>query len=134
MAEAAAQLQKGLDQLALLSDTPERQRQQLELWSALGAALNAVKGAAAPETGQAYGRARELWEQLDFPTEYLHIPYGQSRYHTYRGELDLATRLDEGLLRASRQRNDSGGLVLGHQACGSDQMLVGRFCVIPTTL
>ena len=27
----------------------------------------------------------------------------------------------------SRQRNDSGGLVLGHQACGSDQMLVGRF-------
>jgi len=41
--------------------------------------------------------------------------------------LDLATHLDEGLLRVSRQRNDSGGLVLGHQACGSDQMLVGRF-------
>jgi hypothetical protein len=35
--------------------------------------------------------------------------------------------LDEGLLRVSRQRNDSGGLVLGHQACGSDQMLLGRF-------
>ena len=35
MAEAAAQFQKGLDQLALLPDTPERQRQELEFWSAL---------------------------------------------------------------------------------------------------
>ena len=38
MAEAAAQLQKGLDQLALLPDNRERQRQELELRSALGAA------------------------------------------------------------------------------------------------
>jgi predicted ATPase len=43
MAEAAAQLQKGLDQLALLPDTPERQRQDLELRIALGAILQAVK-------------------------------------------------------------------------------------------
>ncbi len=53
MAEAAAQLQKGLDQLALLPETPERQREELEFWSALGAVLRAVKGQAAPETGQA---------------------------------------------------------------------------------
>jgi class 3 adenylate cyclase len=43
MAEAAAQLQKGLDQLALLSDTPERQRQELEFRTALGAVSIAVK-------------------------------------------------------------------------------------------
>ena len=41
MAEAAAQFQKGLDQLALLPDTPERQRQELEFCSALGAVLRA---------------------------------------------------------------------------------------------
>ena len=40
MAEAAAQFQKGLDQLALLPDTPERQRQELEFCSALGAVLH----------------------------------------------------------------------------------------------
>ena len=62
MAEAAAQFQKALDQLALLPDTPERQRQELEFLSALGAVLQAVKGQAAPETGHAYARARELWE------------------------------------------------------------------------
>jgi class 3 adenylate cyclase len=44
MAEAAAQFQKGLDQLALLPDTRQRQRQELEFLSSLGAALHAVKG------------------------------------------------------------------------------------------
>jgi predicted ATPase len=53
MAEAAAQLQKGLDELALLPDSPERQRQELELRSALGAVLAVVKGFAAPETDRA---------------------------------------------------------------------------------
>jgi predicted ATPase/class 3 adenylate cyclase len=127
MAEAAAQLQKGLDQLALLPDIPERQRQQLEFCSALGAALNAVKGFAAVETGHAFARARELWEQLGSPSEFLGVPYGQSRHHMFRGEFDLQHRLDEDLLRLSRQRNDSAGLVLGYDSSGRNLMLRGRF-------
>ena len=39
----------------------------------------------------------------------------------------MAQRLDEDLLRLSAQRNDATGLILGHQACGSDAMLAGRF-------
>src|SRR6516165_1463563 len=50
LVEAAAQFHKGLDQLALLPDGPERQLKELEFSSALGAALIAVKGFAAPET------------------------------------------------------------------------------------
>jgi predicted ATPase len=127
MVEAAAQLQKGLDQLALLPDDPDRQRQELEFWRALGAVLQAVKGSAAPETGHAYARSRELWEQLGSPSEFLQIPYGQSVYHMNRGELDLALRLDEDLLRASRQRNNSAGLVLGHLSSGRTLFFAGRF-------
>jgi class 3 adenylate cyclase/predicted ATPase len=127
MAEAAAQFHKGLDQLALLTDNPERQRQELEFRSALGAVLVAVKGSGAPETGHAYARARELWEQLDSPSEFLRIPFGLSRYHMVRGEHDLAQRLDEDLLRLSRQRNDAAGLVLAHLAVGRNLMLAGRF-------
>ena len=129
IAEAAAQFQKALDQLMLLPDGPDRQRQELEFSSALGAALRFVRGQAAAETGQAYARARELWEQLGFPTEYLHIPYGQSRYHVYRGEMDLALRLDEDLLRVSRERNNSRGLILSHQSCGTGYLLSGRFAL-----
>jgi class 3 adenylate cyclase/tetratricopeptide (TPR) repeat protein len=126
-AEAAAQYQKGLDQLTLLPDGPERQRQELEYCSALGAVFRAVKGQGAQETGQAYARARELWDQLGFPPEYLHVPYGQSRYHLYRGEFDPAQRLAEDLLRLSRERNDPAGLVLGHFSCGHNLMNAGRF-------
>jgi predicted ATPase len=127
MAEAAAQFQKGLDQLALLPDTPERERQELEFRSALGLVLVALKGYAAPETGDAYARARELWEQLGSPSEFLRIPYGQSRYHVNRGELGSALRLDDDLLRLSRQRNDSGELVLAHLSFGRNLMFLGRF-------
>jgi predicted ATPase len=93
MAEAASQFHKGLDQLALLPDSPERQLQELEFWIALGAVLQAVKGQAAPETGDAYARARELWERLGSPSEFLQVPYGQSLYHVVRGEFDLAQHL-----------------------------------------
>jgi class 3 adenylate cyclase/predicted ATPase len=127
MAEAVAQLHKGLDQLALLPDTPERQGLELEFWSGLGAVLQAVKGQAAPETGHAYARARELWEQLGSPSEFLHIPYGQSLHHVFRGELDLAQCLDEDLLRLSRQRNDFTGLVLGHISSGQTLLFAGWF-------
>jgi predicted ATPase len=127
MAEAAAQFQKGLDQLALLPVIPKRRQKELEFSSALGAVLNVVKGSAAPETGQAYARARELWEQLGSPVEFIQVPCGQSRYHAHRGELDLALRLDQDLLRLSRERKDSAGLVMGHYSSGRNLMWVGSF-------
>jgi class 3 adenylate cyclase/predicted ATPase len=127
MAEAAAQLQKGLDQLAHLPDSPRRKEQELEFWSALGAALQFVKGQGAPEMGRAFARGRELWEQLGFPSKFLHILYGQSFYHVYRGEFVLAQRIDEDLLRFSRQRDDAAGLVLGHTTTGRTLMYAGKF-------
>jgi len=127
MAEAATQFQKGLDQLLLMPDDPDRQRQELEFRCGLAVALQAVKGAGAPETGHAYARARELWELLGSPSEFLHVPWGQSRYHIYRGEFDLALRLAEDVLDRSSQRKDTGGLVLGHQSAGHNLLLGGKF-------
>jgi class 3 adenylate cyclase/predicted ATPase len=127
MAEAAAQLQKGLEQLALLPETPERQRQELEFWSALGAALRLVRGPGSPEMGHAFARARELWEQLGSPSQYLHVPYGESRYHALRGELDVALELGGDLLRLSRERNDRAGIVLGHDCASRDLLAAGKF-------
>jgi class 3 adenylate cyclase/predicted ATPase len=127
MAEAAAQFHKALDQLALLPETPERQRHELEFWSALGAALRFAKGQATPEMGNAFARARSLWERLGSPSQFLHIPYGQSLHHTVLGEIGLAQRLDEDLLRLSRERGDSAGVVLGHDCSGRDMLIAGSF-------
>lgn len=60
MAEAAEQLRKGLDQLALLPDTPERQSEELKLHLALAGSLTVVKGYAHPEVAASYSRACSL--------------------------------------------------------------------------
>jgi DNA-binding winged helix-turn-helix (wHTH) protein/tetratricopeptide (TPR) repeat protein len=124
-AEAAAQYQQGLDQLTLLPDTPERQQRELVFLKGLGAALQSTKGYGASETGEIFARARKLWEQLGSRSEFLQIPYGQSRHYMARGELDRALWLAEDLLRLGLQRADSAGLVLGHLACGRTLFIGG---------
>jgi hypothetical protein len=47
----------------------------------------------------------------------------------HRGEFDLAQRLDEDLLRVSSQRNDPGGLVLGHYPSGRTLLFLGKFAL-----
>ncbi len=131
MAEAAAQFQKGLDQLALLPDNPERQRQELEFCSALGAVLQAVKGYAAPETGHAYARARELWEQLGSPSEFLQIPYGQSRLSHVPRRIRFGAALGRGFAASEPsaqrfRRARSGSLLLR-----SKPDVCRQVCVIP---
>ena len=44
-----------------------------------------------------------------------------------RGELDLAQRFDEDLLRLSHRRNDAAGLIMGHYSSGRTLLLLGRF-------
>jgi predicted ATPase len=46
-----------------------------------------------------------------------------------RGELDLALRCDEDLLRVSRQRNDATGLALAHQSFGRNLLFSGKFAL-----
>src|SRR5262245_5059626 len=58
--EAISHLTQGLELLQPLPDSPERTQQELTLQIALGGALMAIKGYAAPEVGHAYARAREL--------------------------------------------------------------------------
>ena len=50
--EAVAHLRKGLNTLAGLPDSPSRRQQELDLQTALGSALTATKGFAAPEVGE----------------------------------------------------------------------------------
>jgi predicted ATPase len=127
MAEAAAQYQKALDQLALLPDSRERQWQELVLRVALGPVLRISRGQAAPETGSNGERAWNLWEEFGCPPQFLHLAYYRARYHGFRGELDLARRLNEDLIRLSRQHNDSAGVVLGHFSSGQSLELAGHF-------
>ena len=63
-AAAAAHLGKALEMLASQPDTRERRQRELDLQTALGPALMATKGYAAPELAAAYGRAKALCQEL----------------------------------------------------------------------
>jgi predicted ATPase len=119
MIEAAAQFQKGLELLPGLPDGPDRERQELELQSALGRALVASKGPAAPEAGEAYFRARTLCETLDDARSLVPVLMGQFAHRLLRGELAAAQRIAYDLLVSGQNKNDAIARLAGHQAMGS---------------
>jgi predicted ATPase len=104
MAEAIAQLTKGLELLTGLPDSASRQRQELELRIALGRALIVAQGYAAPAVGETHARARALCEQLDRPPEIVPVLYGQWVHHLIKGPLRLAREIAAELL----QRGEDG--------------------------
>jgi adenylate cyclase len=62
--EAVTLGQHGLELLARTPDDPTHRRQELSLLAAVSPSLVATKGYGAPEVLQAYGRLRELCQQL----------------------------------------------------------------------
>ena len=106
--EAVSQLQNGLDLLNLLPEGQSRQQLELDLRVALQGALVATKGYAAPEVDQNTSRARELCEQLDRPSQFATVLYGQFVLRLcQRNDLRLALEVADELYRFGDARNDS---------------------------
>ena len=89
-AEAIAHLTQGLAVLTTLPETPARLQQELDLQVALGPALHATKGNAAPEVERAYARARELCAQLGDTPQLFPVLRGLMVYYQKRGDLQTA--------------------------------------------
>jgi predicted ATPase len=127
MAEAIAQLTKGLELLTSLPDSASRQRQELELRIALGRALIVAHGYAAPAVGETYTRARALCEQLGRPPEIVPVLYGQFVYYHTKGPLRLARTLAADLLQRGEDGADAVMTVMGHRASGVSCFYLGEF-------
>src|SRR5438094_943253 len=96
--EAIGHLTKGLDVLQVLPETSERAQHELDLQIALGRALTATKGQAAPEVGQVFTRARELCQQVEGTPPLFRVLNGLHNFHIVRAELQTARALSEELL------------------------------------
>ena len=116
--EAVAQLRKGLELLSGLPDGPDRWERELELQSALGAALVASQGNSAPATGQAYIRARELCERLGDIDTLVPVLSGLSTYHQTRSEYGAMRLVADDLLRLGQQQNHTASLLVGNRSMG----------------
>ncbi len=118
MTEAAAQVRKGLELLPQLPDGAETWRLEFDLQKILGAALLASKGNAAPETGQAYARARALCERLGDTEALIPVLGGLSTCHQTRGEFSAMRQISEDLLRIGERRNDTVSTLVGSRSMG----------------
>jgi predicted ATPase/class 3 adenylate cyclase len=124
-AEAITHLTKGLDLLPALPDTPERSRQELTLCTALGPALIATKGNAAPEVEQTYARAVELCRQIGETPQLFPVLFGLRSVYLVRGEVQRAHELGEQLLSLAESAQDSGFLLEARVALGNTSCLRG---------
>ena len=127
MAEAIAQLTKGLELLTSLPDGASRQRQELELQIALGRALIAAEGYAAPAVGETYARARAVCEQLDRPPEIVPVLYGQCVHSISKGLLRQARGIAADLLQVGEDGAVVAITVLGHRISASVCFNLGEF-------
>ncbi len=117
-AEAIAHLTQGLAVLTTLPETPARLQQELDLQVALGPALLATQGNAAPEVERAYARARELCAQLGDTPQLFPVLRGLMQYYQNRGDLQTATQLGEQLLRLAQAQPDPALRLLAHYQLG----------------
>jgi predicted ATPase len=101
--EAIQHLTTGPGLLPAIPETPARDQQELALQIALGPALSAIKGAAAPEVERTYARARGLCAQLGETTRLLPTLQGLCRFYLNRGELATAQELGAQLQRLAPQ-------------------------------
>jgi predicted ATPase/type II secretory pathway predicted ATPase ExeA len=116
--EAVAHFTRGLDLLATLPDTPERRQRELALQVALGVPLVRTKGYAAPEVAHAYGRARELCQQIGEQPELFTVFVGLCSFYLVQAELQTARKLAEQCLRLAQHAQDPALLVEAHFILG----------------
>jgi class 3 adenylate cyclase/predicted ATPase len=116
--EAAHHFGQGLALLDALPQSVERDQQELDLQTHLGATLTTVKGFAAPEVATAYERARALCRESQDSGQRFSVLRGLWVYDLVRAEWQAAADLAEEMLALARDRHNAGYELEGHRALG----------------
>jgi predicted ATPase len=132
--EAIAHFTHGLELLVTFPDTPERKRQELALQVALGAPLLMTKGYAAPEVAHAYGRARELCQQIGEQPDLFPTLVGLGSYYLVHGELPTARELTEQCVRLAEHAQDPALLAAAYFTYGVTLFYQGELTAAQATL
>ncbi len=132
--EAVQHLTMGLTLLATLPDTSARVQHELDLQIALGPALIATKGPAAPEVEQTYARTRALCQQVGETPQLFSTLWGLCRFYRARGALPMARELGEQLYRLAQREAAPTPRLEAHDALGSTLFHLGEYATAQTHL
>jgi predicted ATPase len=125
--EAISHLTKALALLKTLPKTHESSQQELDLLTALGPALVAIKGYGALEVEHTYTRAREVCQQAGDALQLSQVLWGLLTCYLVRAEHQTARELGEQLLTLAQCQQDSALLFIGHFALGAALYCLGTF-------
>jgi predicted ATPase len=113
--EAIAQYRHAIALLRQLPEGNQRCARELPIQIALGQALTAVEGNAAPVVGDAYRTARDLCAQLGDPIPALFACLaGLFLFHLSRADIQSARQVAEQLMQIARASGDPYLLLNGH--------------------
>jgi tetratricopeptide (TPR) repeat protein len=126
MAEAVAQLEKGLEIMGGLAEGLRRDQLELALQMALGPALFATKSFAAPEVGQSIARGLALADSLCRPEYLAPLLYNQWVHNNARGELRLALSFAEQMRDIGQASDKTSTRLLADTMLGITHMNLGE--------
>ena len=124
--EAIAHLNKGIEVLQVLPETPGRDRKELFLQTTLGPPLMATKGYAAPEVAAAFGRARELCHAVGDTEELFPVLWGLWVFYLVRAEHKTAVDLAGQLIDLAETIDDDALILEAYLARGVSALFVGE--------
>ena len=125
--EAIAHLNKGIELIAVLPDSEERQGQELQLQSALGLGVKATKGFGAPEVVQAFSRARALSEKLGDEDQLFIALVGEASYYMVTGNLRVSDERGQQCLKLAQSKGDESLLIEAHHRLWATRSRMGDY-------
>src|SRR5215472_1265268 len=125
--EAIGHFRNALQLLRALPDTPQRNKEEIEIQLALGIPLIAVQGYAAAETREAFSRARTLCLNLDSQPEYFQALFGLWGHSWMGGKNDEALAMANEFLAKSQEASDNILSMVAHRVMGSTLLTIGEF-------
>jgi predicted ATPase len=125
-AEAISHVNTAVGLLETLPDPVERAQRELVLQLSLGRATAFTKGFAAPETGRAYARARELSQQVGETSQLFAALSGLYDFYVQQGKHQTAHELAEQLLSLAQRQREPAPLVNGRRVMGQSLFWLGE--------
>src|SRR5262249_38593509 len=108
---------------------PAHAQRELDLQVALGSALMATKGLAAPEVEHAYTRARELCQQVGETSQLFLVQVGLCMLYRQRGAFQTARQVGEQCLALAQHAGEPALLLEAHRALGVPLFYLGELAL-----
>ena len=126
-AEAVKHLRQGIELAQSLAPSSERVRKELNFYLALGPAMAATEGYAAPETLRVFSHARDLLGDRGTLTEQMTVLWGVYLAHSMRGENIAAREVAHRCQALAAEHQHPGMSALANRFMGQILWVMGAF-------